>query len=254
MKKILKYILLILIIIVGYLFLAHHLIYRKIFKANLKASDGSYNYMINDNDPFVPSLVYASLGDSLTAGTGVSDFKDSFPFLLAERLASDNKKIILKNFSYPGARTKDLIENLLTPAINSKPDIVTLLIGTNDMHGNISHEKFRENYRLIVERLSRETNAKIYLISVPLIGSETLLLPPYFYYFSQETITCNKIIKDLAKEYNANYIDICTPTAEIFKKDGGHYAADSFHPSKKGYELWVQIIYDAISQQYTQED
>lgn len=246
MKKIRNSTILFIILTIGYLFLAHHLIYRKIFKADLRASDKEYSYMIGNNESLASTTILATLGDSLTAGTGVNNFKDAYPYLLAEKLSQANEKVLLRNFSYPGARTADLIENLLTPAIASQPDIITLLIGTNDMHGNVGRVTFQKNYQTILERLTKETKARIFLISIPFIGSDTLLLPPYDTYFNKETIAYNASIKYLAHKYNLRYIDIATPTEKVFEKDGDHYAADSFHPSAKGYALWTGIIYNGV--------
>ena len=132
-------------------------------------------------------------------------------------------------------------------SVEDKPDIVTLLIGVNDVRENISEKEFKGNYTYIVNELVKNTNAKIYLISIPFIGSNTLYLPPYNIYFKNRTIEFNNIIKEIAKENNLTYIDIATPTEQIFKKDGLYYSVDSLHPSKEGYKILEQIIYDNIN-------
>lgn len=230
-----------------YLYLSHAYIYHRIKAAGLKAFDVQHAYVIGGIDASVKSPTYAALGDSLTTGVGAEKFEEAYPYLLAQELVGSGN-MVLRNFSYPGARTDDLINNLLSPAIAEQPDIITLLIGTNDMHGNASRAKFKKNYQHILERLTKETSAKIYLISIPFIGSETLLLPPYNYYFDRETVALNQVIKDLAATYRLDYIDLATPTRSILKHDGPHYAADSFHPSASGYKLWAKIIYDNINQ------
>jgi lysophospholipase L1-like esterase len=234
------------IIIALYLYLSHAYIYYKISRVDLE-SPYKQSYFLGEESASLKNLVFAALGDSLTAGVGADKYEDSYPYLLAQKL-SENNTIALKNFSFPGARTAGLIKNLLSPAIAENPDIVTLLIGINDVHGNVSASKFKKNYQYILERLTKETNAKIYIISIPAIGSDKLILPPYRYYFNWRTIKFNNIIKELAGDYNIKYIDLNAATAELFKKNGGHYAADLFHPSAAGYSLWAKIIYDDINQ------
>jgi len=160
--------------------------------------------------------------------------------MLARR---EGAEVVLKNNSYPGARTDDVIRDLLSDAISGQPDMVMLLIGTNDIHGRVGLEKFRENYKTILERLSRETKARIYVISIPFIGSDTLYLPPYGTYFESMTIEYNRAVKELTEAYGAKYIDIAGPTKGLFQKDGEHYSADLFHPSSKGYGVWADLIY-----------
>ncbi len=247
MKKLAsKIIILVILIIVAYLFFSHHYIYYKIKEVGLIGSDKNHMYILNGKATSSQNLIYAALGDSLTAGTGVDNYEESYPYLVAKELSGHKGKVTLADFSFPGYRTDDLINNLLAPAIAAKPDIVTLLIGANDIHGNYRLATFKNNYQNILEQLTTKTHAKIYAINIPYIGSDSLLLPPWDYYFDQRTASFNQVIQELAKTYKVNYIDIAEPTKALFKKNGSHYAADNFHPSKSGYAIWVKIISEVI--------
>jgi lysophospholipase L1-like esterase len=227
----------VIILLVGYLFLAHHLIYAKIGKTALKASDITHEYNLGQGE----SLTYEVIGDSLTAGVGVDKYEESYPYLLAQKMISANN-VFLRVQAYPGARTSDVIKDLLAPAINDNPDIVTVLLGVNDIHGFISKKKFAENYQEILTQLKTKTKAKIYVISIPYIGADALLWPPYNFYFKHQTIEYNKIIKKLAQADNIEYVDLFTPTENMYK-DPASYSADLFHPSAKGYGIWADAIY-----------
>lgn len=247
MRKKLTVLLLILLVLVSYLFYTHHYIYKKIGQGHLPLVDETHNYMIGNNQDNQEKITYAAIGDSLTAGAGTFRYEDSFPFRLANEISQEGKVVNLQVFAYPGARTANLIEDLLEPAIASQPDVVTLLIGTNDMHGFIGLDEFEKNYRYILDQLTGQTKAKIYLISVPFIGSDKLLIEPWLTYFDRETPRYNQVVEKLSREYNLKYIDIATPTATKFRQSGTHYSVDLFHPSAEGYELWLKIIYDEIN-------
>jgi lysophospholipase L1-like esterase len=245
MKKSISVTLFFAIAIIGYMWFGYANIYNRIKAGGLKVVDSQYVYTFNST--FSQEIKYAALGDSLTAGVGTNNYEESYPYLLAEEL-SKNNKVILKDFSLLGARTEDLIDkDLLKMAIEDKPNMVTLLIGVNDVRENISEEEFKSNYTYIVKELINNTDAKIYLISIPFIGSNTLYLPPYDWYFDDRTIKFNNIIKEISSENNLTYIDIATPTELIFKKDGIYYSIDSFHPNKDGYKILEQLIYDGIN-------
>jgi len=246
MKKTLLILTLILLVIVGYLLFTHHYIYRGIGLAHLPDVDISHNYMIGNK--IDNKIIYAVLGDSLTAGVGADRYIDSFPYLIAKDFTQAGVGVNLQVFAYPGARSENLINDLLEPAIKSQPQLVTILIGTNDMHGFISLNKFKKNYQYVIDQLKTRTKAKIFLISVPFIGSDALILEPWRYYFNQETIKYNQVIKELADTNGVGYVDIATPTATKFKTSGSHYSVDNFHPSAEGYALWSKIIYDKINQ------
>jgi len=229
-------------LLVVYLFAAHHYIYKRISDAGLKSSDTNGEYIIRSSVNNETSLRYTALGDSLTAGVGVLKYEESFPYQLAQKMSGNNSNIILRDRAYPGAKTSDLIRDLLTTAINDRPDIITLLIGVNDIHGNVSKKEFAKNYAEILRRLKAETKAKIFVISIPYIGTDKLFLPPYDSYFKQETIEYNKIIKELAQVNNVEYVDLYTPTENMFKNTA-LCSIDLFHPSAEGYSLWSEIIY-----------
>ena len=236
----------ILVIIAGvYLNRAYSNIYGILGAANLKPADGRGTYSINNMA--TTSLVYAALGDSLSAGVGTDNYQEVLPYLLAEKFAGGDKTVILKNYSISGMKTAGIIASFLPAAINNSPDIITLLIGVNDIHDKVSVAKFAENYEEILRRLRQGTRAEIYVINIPFIGADSLMLPPYQSLFDGRTREFNEIIKDLAAKYSVKYIDLYTPTVDLFKRSGDHYSSDLFHPSAAGYKLWAEIIYDNIN-------
>ena len=234
-------IILVLVALAVYLNRAYAHIYSTLNKAHLLSPDKNTTYIINRNAS--ANLTYVALGDSLTAGVGVSQYEESYPYLLAQKIANQQTQVTLKNLGIPGFKTQDLINNSLEQAVASKPDVITLLIGVNDLHGYISKKDFQKNYQQILVTLSKKTTAKIYVIGLPPIGSNQLLLFPYNYYFRWQTKQFNQTIKDLATQHNLTYIDLETPTAQVSKNTGPYYSIDSFHPSAQGYELWARIIY-----------
>ncbi len=231
--------------LLAYLLFSYTHIYRSIGAANLAFPDTERFYKVG-SPTAAPEKTYVSLGDSLTAGVGVDTYTRSYPYLLAQSLAGKSA-IELKNFAWPGAKTKDVIASL-PAALAEKPDIVTLLVGINDIHDRkMTAAEFERNYRLILETLTKKTKAEIYVISIPYIGTRALLLPPFNYYFTYETTKFNEIIRRLAAEYKLPYIDIATPTRSLFSTDSELYSIDSFHPSAAGYKLWSDILYADIN-------
>jgi lysophospholipase L1-like esterase len=248
MKKFIYIILSIAVLVSVYLFWSHWFIYYQLGKIDLQIPNTPSTYLMGTQQKTDEALVYVALGDSLTSGLGVTDYAQSYPYLVADKLAkTTGNGYSVSNLSFPGYRIIDLINNLLPSAIEAQPDLVTILIGVNDIHGAVSKVTFEKAYRHILTELTQKTTAKIYLISIPFIGSETLLMPPYNSYFQEQTEDYNKIVKQLADEYHLVYIDVYTPTLNLFQKDGSHYSTDSFHPSAEGYSLWAEIIYDALN-------
>jgi lysophospholipase L1-like esterase len=149
MKKITTIALIFFVIaIISYMWFGYANIYNRIRSGGLKDVDTQYVYTFNTG--LAQEIKYAALGDSLTAGIGADSYEESYPYLLAKDLSS-NSNIILKDFSLLGARTEDVIDKgLLEGVIEDKPDIVTLLIGVNDVRENISAKEFKGNYEYLV--------------------------------------------------------------------------------------------------------
>ena len=237
------------LVIIGlYLNRAYAHIYNTIGAAGLKPVNSAGEHLIINNMIAATSSIYVALGDSLSAGAGVSGSEQSLPYLLAQKMAGKDKKIVLNNYSVPGFKTGDLIDQLLAPAIAAKPNVVTLLIGVNDIHNQVSPDDFRKNYDEILSRLTKETAAQIYVVNIPFIGGSGMMLPPYQFYFDNKTREFNAVIKELTIKHSVRYIDLYTPTVALFKTAGDHYSADLFHPSAAGYKIWAEIIYDNFNQ------
>lgn len=232
------------VVVAAYLFIVNWLIYYRLDVIGLRPSNQTHNYVINQAGSDM--LVYLAIGDSLTAGTGVDDYSQSYPYLVAKKLAGNSTEVLHLNSSYPGARTSDVLNNLLVDELINQADVITLLIGTNDVHGGVSTRGFSSNYEKIILKLRSQSEAKINLISIPEIGNNSLFWPPFNYYFRQRVLKFNKIIENLAIKNELNFIDLTTPTLEYAAKPSSYYAKDNFHPSASAYESWSQIIYKQL--------
>jgi len=82
------------------------------------------------------------------------------------------------NFGISGNQSSDLVGRWTTDCIDWQPDIVSVMIGVNDTwhraHNRqwLSDEQFEENYRSLLERVKKETNAKIIMMEQFLLPSD----------------------------------------------------------------------------------
>lgn len=233
------------VILLGvYLNRSYAFMYKKIEQAALLTPSDFGSYVVGDQSS--KPVSYVALGDSFTAGVGVETYTKSYPYIVSQRISENNKKVELTPFAVPGARTQYILTQLLDSTIKKNPDIITVFIGVNDVHGNISIDDFKDSYTKIIERLTQETDAQIFVINLPYVGTKELIRIPYRQYFDTRTQKFNEVIKELAQEYDIGYIDLYTAQSPNSLNEL-YYSADLFHPGQIGYASWAQIIYENLN-------
>lgn len=181
------------------------------------------------------SITYLALGDSLTAGVGASDYRYSYPYLIAQRLSKKNN-VRFVNLANPGDTSTDVLNDQAPKVLSLKPDLITLLVGVNDIHNLVSLQEFEQNYIKIVSTL-KKTRSKIYLLSIPYLGSDKTVFFPYNFILDFRTKQFNRVIEKISQDYNLYYIDLYH-----LNKSKNFYSADKFHPSDQGYKDWLRVL------------
>ena len=229
-----------------YLYFAYSYFYYFIGRTKLSnPSTENPKHLYNTNGE-IKSVKYMSLGDSLSAGVGSLDGKNTFTYQFAKNLSNKYQKVEFYNVAWPGNTTTEVIKNQLPQAIAEDPNYITLLIGTNDVHNRMSEEEFKKNYGLILQELLSQTNAQIVVINIPYLGSDKIVLPPYNWILDMKIKTFNKIISDQVDIWNVSkrikFVDLYKETGGSEAQNKDYYSPDLYHPSDKGYLIWAQII------------
>ena len=183
-------------------------------------------------------------GDSITdACRNREDYHDlscGYPFYAAQNLQKEYPQIDFEfiNLGISGDQTKDLVQRLDEDFIQIQPDIVSILIGINDVwhHAGdrswIDDQIFEDRYRTVLKAIKEKTSAKIMMMEPFLIPVEDKL------YFREDLYKKIEIIRKLAREY----ADVYLPTdgllaAEYLYNEPTDFAPDGVHPSAFGSEF-----------------
>lgn len=179
-------------------------------------------------------ITYVSLGDSLTAGVGASSYGSIYPYIFAQKL-SIGAKVTLINLAQQGATTDSLISDQLPIVSKLHPNLVTLLIGINDLHDMKSVSSFKKNYQYIISVL-KSSGAKIILLNIPNLGDQEVLLTPWKQLYDLRSTQYNSVIES----FNLEVVDLYSLTKQQFSIN--MYSSDLFHPSDLGYRVWAQSL------------
>ncbi len=99
--------------------------------------------------------LWVVLGDSLSQGVGASSIEHSWVLQTWRALADHGVRYRIVNLSFSGARVSDLLSRQL-PALAGlagPPDLVTVLIGSNDIIRRDLRARLPENFRALLAAL-----------------------------------------------------------------------------------------------------
>lgn len=192
-------------------------------------------------------------GDSITdAGRSREDahkLGDGYPkyaaALIAERHSDMDIEFI--NLGISGNQTRDLVARLQEDFVDTKADIVSVLIGVNDTWHRandrqwLDNETFEANLRKIYGAIKNEMGAKLVVLEPFIIPSSDKD------WFREDLDPKIQIIRALAREYADVYIPVDgLLAAGYIGDDPAAFSSDGVHLAEHGAEFVGKLYADAI--------
>lgn len=161
------------------------------------------------------------LGDSITHG---GNWQDWFPEFEAH------------NLGVPGDTTDDLIARA-HEVVEASPDMVALLVGTNDLGTRRSVEHLVRNVEFLMVGLRRDLpGARLLVQSIMPRGRE----------FSDAIQDANRHLRQFAPTLKAQYLDLWPAMSLTDGEIDPHFSDDRLHLNDAGYEAWLNELRPAI--------
>jgi len=196
-------------------------------------------------------------GDSITDAWRSPDCSSvmgsGYVTMVAGRIGVDYPgKYNFVNRGVGGNRSVDLYARIQNDVLNVKPDILTVLIGVNDVwHGlelqnGISEKKYEKILELFVQEVLEELpDVKIFFMEpFALCGSGN---SKYYNAFMDGVKQRAAACKRVAERYNIAYIPLQDKMDALAEKAGSEYVLfDGVHPSAVGHELIARELYAAM--------
>ena len=182
-------------------------------------------------------------GDSITdAGRDRRNYYNlgnGYPSIAAPMIWEAHPELDIEfiNLGISGNRTGQLFDRLYPDAVALKPDVISILIGINDIWHRYNwdmvtttDEQIELNYRCILERLKKETDAKIMMLAPYLLDCEDKKE------VREDLCRVLPIVRRLAEDY----ADVYIPLDELFEEalktqpEPKFYSGDGVHPNANG--------------------
>ncbi len=196
-------------------------------------------------------------GDSITDAGRIRERDDllglGYPLLVSANLGHVSPgKYEFFNRGISGNRIVDLYARIKIDIINIKPDVISILIGVNDVwheldHGNgVDAKKFYKIYSMLIEEIKQEIpNIKIMILEPFVL--KTGATEENWEIFSSEVKERARMAKKVAEDFNLTFV----PLQEGFnaleeKASASYWLRDGVHPTAMGHEYiktqWINAF------------
>ena len=183
---------------------------------------------------------YVALGDSYTIGTSVAE-AERWPNQLVARL---DRLELAGNPAVNGYTSLDLINDELPTLDALRPELVSVLIGVNDVVQGVPDSQYAGNVAVILEELlTRLPAGRIVCIATPdytvTPSGETFGDPVQQ---SDAIVRANAIMREACESRAIRFVPEVFEISQAARDDRMLVADDGLHPSGEQYRRWVDVI------------
>ena len=197
--------------------------------------------MVNGDQP----MTWLFMGDSITHASGLTYGYDGIAQIFEKYVKGElgRKQDVVLNTAVANADTATTLAELDLRLTNYTPDVVSIMIGTNDCSSRVSItvEQFETNVRTILDTIEEK-----YPNAVILLRSMT----PFFNDGNREPYRQSymDVISKLANEYDTIYIDQYTSLKEAtstYTWLARKMFTDNLHPEANGHRVMAYMFMKA---------
>ncbi|CAN5570689.1 SGNH/GDSL hydrolase family protein [soil metagenome] len=189
---------------------------------------------------------YVALGDSYTIGTSVSE-AERWPNQLVERIGDLE---LVGNPAVNGYTSADLIAQELPQLDDLRPELVSVLIGVNDVVQGVPDSQYAGNVAVILDDL---------LTSLPPDRIVCVATPDYTrtprgadfgdpVQQSDGIVRVNAILREACEQRAIRFVPEIFEISQAATEDPSLVADDGLHPSGRQYERWVDVVAPVIEE------
>ena len=176
-------------------------------------------------------------------------------------IGSAPDRYTILNMGISGNRIVDLYARIKCHLWNQEPDLVSILIGINDIwheitaRNGVDLERYEKVYRMIIEDTKKRLPNTKFVLCEPFVVEGSCTCPteemPDRYARFQEIYGYAAVVKKLAEEYGLYFLPLqkCFDSAAE-KLGASYYAPDGVHPNVGGSALiateWVKLFREQI--------
>lgn len=170
--------------------------------------------------------------------------------------------VIVFNAGKNGNNTTNLLKRVDKDVLQRSPDIVVMMVGTNDMFNPRNHlnvKEYEKNYQKLITVIKK--HAKLVLMTIPPVYAPYIIKRKPMFHFGPDGLalkvdSANAVIRQLALKNNCTLIDLnriltaCggpdTAKNGLFQNRANFGIADGVHPTYNGARVIAAAVYRTI--------
>lgn len=196
-------------------------------------------------------------GDSITdTGRNREDEKNlgvGYPYLIANRLGLERpEEFHFINKGINGNRIVDIYARMKIDIINLKPDVMTLLIGVNDVWHELAHKngvdtvKFKKIYRMLLEELL-EVLPELKIILIEPFVLKGTATAGHLEFFQTGVEERAQAVRELGKEFGLPVVSFQEDLNKLESKaTEGYWLFDGVHPTGRFHQFMADKLLPVI--------
>jgi len=200
------------------------------------------------------TIRYLALGDSYTIGTGASSLSANFPSRMARKLEeATGTTVEVRNPAVNGYTTTDLIVEELPELDRFRPDLVTILIGVNDLVQGSDEAGYRTRLRRIYDAVASLSLLPGRVVAISIPDFSIVPAAPRFGRPAQlraRTDAFNEIAQQEASLSGYPFLDLGEVSGAGADR-AGWIADDELHPGDAQYAAWADYLWPQLRDAWT---
>ncbi|MDO4740212.1 MAG: SGNH/GDSL hydrolase family protein [Eubacteriales bacterium] len=177
-----------------------------------------------------------------------------YPTLVAARLGYEAPgEYECLNRGISGNRVVDLYARWRIDALNLRPDIITILIGVNDVWHDVDERwngveagRFEQVYDMLLQYTHEKAPDTRVIVLEPFVLHGTAT-DPHWEYFAAEVPLRAQAARRVAEKHGCTFVPLQADLdAACEKAPPAHWLIDGVHPTAAGHELIARKLYAAI--------
>lgn len=150
-----------------------------------------------------------------------------------------------------GDTTQGVIDRLGVSLFDIKPSTIVLMIGTNDIDGDVPNDKIIENYKIILSEINKnQPMVELYFMSVIPQNKDLESYTQLDVDKNNKTIlTINEEIRKLCDEFGCTYVDLHSSLLDENGYLRKEFSDDGIHLNANGFEIWTNMLKPYLDRQ-----